>query len=118
MKYIYRIGADSIWLIHGLIVLIAFFGWLVPSLWTIYMSILILTLLSDLIYGYCLLSKWEFSLRKSIDPTVNYNYTWSSFYTYKLTQKMLSNKFVQRVALFFIFSSLLVNFYFHFFYKL
>lgn len=115
MKYFYRILADLIFILHATILIIALFGWLVPSLWYVYMTILILTLLSDVAFGYCILSKWEFDLRKKIDPSVNYRYSWTTFYTYKFTQNVISETFIERSAQVFIVGSLVLNIYFHYF---
>ena len=117
MKYLYRIIADIIFLAHFLVLVIALFGWLVPSLWYVYMTVLILTLLSDLAFGYCILSKWEFDLRKKINPELDYRYSWTTFYTYKYTQNIISERFIERAAQVFIIGSLIFNIYFHYFFR-
>ena len=64
MKFFYRVGADAIFILHFLLVLFVVFGWLTPRLWPWYMAALVVTLISDMVFGYCILSKWEFDLRK------------------------------------------------------
>ena len=108
--------ANTIFLIHSAVVLIAFFGWLFPKIWIIYMAVLILTLLSDIIFGYCILSKFEFAIRKKNNPKTDYNYTFSSYYTYKLTNQRISDKFIINIAYIFLTGSILINLFFKFIY--
>ena len=112
MKLLYKVSADLIFLVHALLFLVILFGWAIPSIWYIYMSLLVITLLSDLVFGYCPISKWEFYLRKKVNPEVSYDYHWSSYYTRWLTSRNLSPTFFFRVAIFFLTSSLVLNLYF------
>lgn len=114
MKLIYRISADAIWLIHFLVVVLVLFGWLVPSLWYVYMAVLAGALLSELLLNYCFLSKWEFDLRKKINPGLDYDYSYTSYYTYKLTRQHLSTRFLARAGIVFTSFSLAINLYFRF----
>jgi len=116
MKFFYRIVADFICLIHLLVVLIVLFGWLAPSLWYFYMITLVLALLSDLVFGYCILSKWEFNLRKKIDPSVNYDFAWTTYYTRKFSKANISDNFYKKFSILFLTFSLLINIYFRFFF--
>jgi hypothetical protein len=109
-----RILADCIFLFHCLVVAIIGFGWALPSIWYLYMLTLFVTLISEVALGYCFLSKWEFDLRKQIDPSVDYDYGFSSYYTYKLTHHRLSKRFIANAALFFLVASLAINLYFKF----
>ena len=115
MKYLSRIGADILFVLHFFIVIIGLFGWIIESIWYLYMIVLIVTLISGLALGYCFISKWEFILRNMKNPELSYNYNWTSFYTHKFTNNKLSNIFIERIALFFIISSIIINVYFHFF---
>ncbi len=115
-KFSLTIIANAIFLIHATVVFLAFFGWLFSKIWLIYMAVLILTLISDIVFGYCILSKFEFSIRKKLNPETNYNYTFSSYYTYKLTNHKISDKFIINVAYVFLTSSILINLFFKFIY--
>ena len=117
MKLFYRIIADVICLIHLFVILVALFGWLVPSIWYLYMVTLAVALLSDLVYGYCILSKWEFDLRKKIDPATNYDFAWTTYYTHKFSKANVSNNFFEKISLIFLALSLFINIYFRFFVK-
>lgn len=112
----YRIGADTIWLIHFGVVCIALFGWLLPQIWFLYLAVLVGTLISTSTLGYCVLSKWEFDLRKKLNPTLVYDYMYSSYYTYRLTGGYISNAFLARGGVVFAALSLAINLYFRFFY--
>jgi len=113
-----RIPADAIFLLHAVLFPLVLFGWTMPSLWYPYIASLVAVLLSDLLFGYCILSKWEFDLRKKIDPTVNYDFTWSSYYTSRLFGKeRFSNSFWKTAALIFLLGSLAINLYFRYFFS-
>ncbi len=116
MKVIYKIGADTIWLVHFAVVLVVLFGWLIESLWFLYMAVLLGFLTSILTFGYCILSKWEYNLRKKIDPELVYDFTYTSYYTYQLTRGSLSNIFIVRTATIFVGLSLAINLYFRYLY--
>lgn len=113
MRSIYKLSADIIFVIHAFVFLTILFGWAFPSIWYIYISLLVVTLLSDLIFGFCPISKWEFLLRKKIDPKLSYNYQWTSYYTRKITDENISPVFFSRIAVVFIVLSLAVNYYFY-----
>lgn len=112
-----RIFADVIFLLHAALFPLIALGWLVPSIWYFYMTLLAVTLLSDVYFGYCILSKWEFDLRKSVDSQIDYNYTWSGYYVHFFTQKYLDDIFWKRVSVLFLVSSLAINIYFHYFFR-
>lgn len=114
MKLLYRIGADAIFIAHLVLVLVAVFGFLVPSIWYFYMGVLVATLVSDLAYGYCILSKWEFDLRKKLDPSINYNFTWTTYYTYKITNYRISDTFYKKAAVTALALCVVLNLYFKF----
>ena len=49
------------------------FGWLFPSIFYIFVLFLIATALSEIILGYCFLTKWEFDLRRKMYPTKEFD---------------------------------------------
>lgn len=114
MHTLKRAAADCIFLFHCFVVLVIGFGWLASRIWPLYICTLLVTLISEVTLGYCFLSKWEFDLRKSIDPTLNYDYSFSSFYTYKLTRHRLSQRFIKNIGLAFLIGSIAINLYFKF----
>lgn len=114
MSFLYRFAADFILVVHFFVVVLVLFGWLVPSLWLVYIAIVTGALISELLLNYCFLSKWEFDLRKKINPKLNYDYSYTSYYTYKLTHQHLSSRFLARVGIMFTTLSLAINLYFKF----
>lgn len=117
MKLFQRVIAELIFLLHlALVLLICFFGWWVPALWPYYVAGLIATLISDLVFGYCILSKWEFDLRRKMHPHINYDFAWTTYYTYKLTNQRISNEFYKRMSVFYLVCALSITLYFHFLY--
>lgn len=57
---------------------------------------------------------WEFSLRKKIYPHLDYDYSYTSYYTYKLTHRRLSSHFISRAAIVFLVASIALNFFFQY----
>ncbi len=117
VKKLYQLGANLIWAMHFLILCVALFGHLIPSIYPIYLGTLIGVSLSTIFFGYCILSKWEYILRKKINPEINYDFPYVSYYTRRLTQGYLSTNFLRNLTIFFISSCLLINLYFLVFYK-
>ena len=113
-RIISRAIADSIFILHAGVVVVALFGWLLPEMWPFYMAVLVGTLVSDLIFGHCIMSKWEFNLRKKLNPGVDYDYTYSSYYTYKITGSRLRNGFLRIAAYIFLISSLILSLWTHY----
>ena len=116
MPIIYRVGADLVWCLHFVVVALALFGWLWPQLWLAYIAVLTGTLISTLSYGYCILSKWEYDLRKKSSSPITYDFSYASYYTYRLTHGYLSNTFLARAGVLFAASSLIINLYFRYLY--
>ncbi len=112
----YRIAADTIFVLHAAIFLFNVFGWAIATLWWPYMTVLVLTLLYDTIFDYCVLSKWEFDLRKKINPSLRYDYNWATYYTYRLTNRHISNPFFKKISILFLTVSIGINLYFKFLY--
>ena len=109
-----RIAADFVFLVHFLVVVIIMFGWLFPSFWYIYMAALVATLCSEIFLSYCILSKWEFQLRKKDDPRIDYDYEFASFYTYRITRGLISGKFLRFAGTIFVTLSIALSLYFRF----
>ncbi len=68
LRVMYIILADIIFGVHLLLVLVVTFGWLTESLFFLFVALIIATILSELILRSCILSVWEFSLRKKVYP--------------------------------------------------
>ncbi len=114
MKALEHAGAMGIFLLHCVVFAIILFGWLWPEIWPLYIAIITYTLFQNWILGYCVLSRWEFALRRMINPKVRYKYNFTTYYTYKLTHRRISTRFVQVAGTVFLASSLTINLYFKF----
>lgn len=102
----YRLFANLIFGLHVATVSVILFGWYFPSLYRIYLITLIATLISEIAFGYCIFTKWEFDLRKKIEPALSYDYTFVSYYVYKLFHINIPGKYVRYPATIFLVVSL------------
>ncbi len=116
MKLMYRFLADVLWFIHFFVVAVVLFGWLVPQIFYLYLLTLFCVLLSNIFLHYCILSKWEYELRRKINPELQYEFSYSSYYTYRMTNGYLSNEFLRHTGLWFPILSLSINLYFTYFF--
>lgn len=66
----YKATADLVFLVHFGVVSIVAIGWVVPGFFTFYVSILVTVLLSEIFFGYCVLTKLEFGIRKKLDSSL------------------------------------------------
>ncbi|MFZ2521981.1 MAG: DUF2784 family protein [Minisyncoccia bacterium] len=68
-KTLYLAIASILFTVHFLLFFLVAVGWLIPSLFYFFLGALIATFLSEIFLGYCPLSKWEFDLRRRLDPS-------------------------------------------------
>ena len=103
-----KILANIVFLIHLVLVFVILFGWYFPKIKYVYLSSLVLTLLSELVLGYCTLTKWEFDLRKKLEPNLNYNYEFAAYYAYKFFNVNPPKRIIRYLALAFLTGSLVI----------
>lgn len=72
-KFFYNTFANVIFLMHLSLVLIVCIGWLFPSIFYLFLTLLVGTALSEVFLGYCILTKWEFGLRRKINSTKQFD---------------------------------------------
>lgn len=111
-RFIYRIAADALFVFHFFVVMFVLFGWSIYALKPWYIGLLIITLIQHTFLGYCVLSKWEFNLRKKFSPEIDYNSTWVTFYTRRWSETFLTDGGFRILAIFFLITSLVINFLF------
>ena len=114
MKIFYNIIANIIFLVHTLIFIIVFFGGFFPQYKNLYLFTLIITFASDMLFGYCLVSEWEYYFRKKVNPKLDYDFTWTTHYLHKITNKHISPIFYKYLSFWFLLVSILINLYFRF----
>lgn len=117
MKTLEHAGAVGVFLFHSVVTFIICFGWLWPEIWLPYTALLVYVLFQNLILGYCVLSRLEFSLRRMIDPKLRGEFDFTTYYTYKLTHRRLSTQFMRIAGIIFVATSLAINLYFKFLYQ-
>jgi len=108
-----KILANLIFLFHWIFVFIIMFGWYFSALSLIYIITLSVTFITQIIFGYCVLTKWEFDLRKKLDPTLNYDYSFLSWYAYKYSNVRIPSKIIKYISLSFLFISIIIFFTIH-----
>ena len=116
VKTIEHVGAVGVFLLHCVVTTIIVFGWLWPMIWPVYIALLAWVFFQNLVLGYCILSRLEFSLRRLINPKLQYKYDFTTYYTYKLTRRRLSTRFMQVAGTLFTGASLVISLYFKFLY--
>jgi len=118
LKYWEIVLANTIFLVHSVVFAGVFFGWLMPSFWKWYLALLVVVLISDIYLGYCFLSKWEFALRKFANPKLRYDYSFTFYYTRKLTGSALPKTFIEWTGFIFLISMIVIILYFNVFVSL
>ena len=108
-KKLYWLLADFIFVIHIAVVYIILFGWYHERYHTVYLFTLITTLLSEVILGYCILTKWEFDLRKKVKPELAYDSNFMSYYVHKFFKLNLPKQYIKYPALVFLIVSILLT---------
>lgn len=83
-KITYRILADLIFILHVGVVIVIVIGWYYPALQNFNLIVTLIVLVSEIYFGYCPLTKWEFVLRKKLEPNLNYDSGFISYYVYKI----------------------------------
>lgn len=83
-KNFYKTSADFVFVLHFVLVLIVVFGWLVPGrFFYVFLTFFALTLISEITFGYCVLTKIEFDLRRKIDPNQKFDKSCIAHYVRK-----------------------------------
>lgn len=79
-RIVYRIIAESIFVLHALSILIIAFGWAIPTLFSLHIVLLFGGLFLQIVLGNCFLSRWEFWFRKKVDPSISYDSAYINHY--------------------------------------
>lgn len=66
----YRLAAEFVFIVHLILVCIVAVGWLVPQFFYLHLTLLLATLFSEIFWGFCLLTRLEYTLRHKLDPTL------------------------------------------------
>jgi hypothetical protein len=108
MKFFYKIISAFMGIIHVPIVVVIFFGWIFNGFWSyVYFVTLFLTLCSWVLLGYCLITKWEFDVRKKFMDIPNYHYEYLHYWGYKLLKININPKKIRFYGILFIVVSMI-----------
>ena len=109
-KLIIKILANFILIVHAVFVFIILFGWSFTSFSLIYILTLLIAFFTQLFMGYCVLTRWEFYLRKKLDQTLDYDSSFLSWYMYKYSNIHIPTRGIKYVSLAFLFISIVIYF--------
>ena len=71
-RYFYSTVANSLFLLNTAFALLVIVGWAIPGLVYVYLPLLLTSLVAERLLGYCVLTKWEFAIRKRLYPASHY----------------------------------------------
>ena len=83
-RYFYSTVANSIFLLHAAFALTILVGWAIPGVVYVYLPVLIISLVLERLLGYCVLTKWEFTIRKRLYPAAHYEHSFLIHYGSRL----------------------------------
>jgi hypothetical protein len=64
------VAAEIVFAIHFILVAIVALGWLIPGFFYAHLTLLVLTISSEILLGYCILTRIEFGIRRKLDPAL------------------------------------------------
>ncbi|GEM_PF-6601147 len=83
MRKLHIFLADLIFILHCILGVFILTGWLFSEIKVLYLAVLCMWLSSWIFLGYCPPTKWEFSLRRIYDKSINPNDEAIKYYMYK-----------------------------------
>ena len=99
-----------IFILHLGVVFINIMGWLFPILRPLYQITLLVTIISWVTTTSCILTVWEFKLRKIVNPRIEeYEYQFIDFYLRKWFKGSARPQFIHRIGLLFLVASFGLN---------
>lgn len=109
VRLIYWIGASFLAVVHPVVTLVILLGWAHEDLFCLHGFFVFLTVLSWVFYGHCVLSDWEYKLRKKLDSDIElYEYGYLHYHLRKLTPIAPDKKFIKRIGMPFLVCLLIV----------
>jgi hypothetical protein len=96
VRMVYRIAADALFLSHVVIVLLICVGWYFPQLYLVHLLALFGASVSNVYFGNCIFSTWEFTLRKKVNPEVNYEHGYMTHYIQKIFGDSMRDSFMKQ----------------------
>lgn len=113
-KYLIIATTYIIFFVHIVTTIIVLFGSFFPGTRIIYQIVLVLTFCSWLLYKGCILTIWEYKLRKKINPKIEiYEFGFVDYYLRKFFKGKARPTFIHNIGLFFIVTSMVISFLGH-----
>ena len=111
-KYKHRILADFIVVLHVAVVLLLVFGWKLPDgyIWMYHVG-LVLVIVFGIIFGGCILTIWEYNLRKKTGVDISFEDPFIIYYVYKNTRLRIPPTIFRVVSVSFYLVSIGVQIY-------
>lgn len=92
--------------------MIVLIGWYYPVFQTAHLITASLVLLAEIFLGYCPLTRWEFLLRKKVEPDLNYDSSFLSYYAYKILRMNIPGRKIKYPAVVFLIAVLALNIFY------
>lgn len=83
-NFAYLALANIVCILHFLLILLVLFGWVHDRSFWFFVSAILITAFSELLLGKCILTVWEFNLRRKVDPSKIYDPSCIMHYSRKL----------------------------------
>ncbi len=103
-------AANGMFVIHMIWMTVVIFGWAIPGIYPFYVAFLVVNLILEIYFGYCIFTKWEFDLRKQVNPNFEYGPSFIRHYLNKFFGYQVSHSYIKPVAIGFLVVSILANF--------
>jgi hypothetical protein len=94
MKRFHLLLANVFFWFHVLLGIFILVGWAFPRLKILYIALLLVWMFSWIVLGYCPVTKWEFSLRRKYDKSIDTNAEAIQFYVKKILGKTITSRSV------------------------
>ncbi len=105
----YHTLANAVVVLHVGVILLCLFGWVAPVLDKVYFTVLLVTTISELSFGYCILTKVEAALRQQAGDTALPQTGFLAHYLEQLTGKPFSPRLIGILVQVFLVVSLVVQ---------
>jgi hypothetical protein len=99
MKKFHIFIANTLFIFHCLIGIFILTGWMFSKIKLEYLTFLAIWLSCWIFLGYCPPSKWEFTLRRKYDKSIDVNAESIKYYMYKFFNKDIPSKSVFSVGI-------------------
>ncbi len=94
-RLLIRLAAETIFLSHALAVCIIMLGWAIPTLYPLHLVLLFGGSVLQVMLGHCFLSRWEFELRKKLNPAISYDSAYITHYMRVLFGNQIRPEFMR-----------------------